>query len=70
MVENVDEKIGAVSEKIQHISINKMPSKNLRVHEMPTGPPKVDNCRLAVECCFHKFFLGVEGRGFPECLAT
>ena len=21
-----------------------MPSKNLRVHEMPTGPPKVDNC--------------------------
>ena len=44
MVENVDEKIGAMSEKIQHISINKMPSKNLRVHEMPTGPPKVDNC--------------------------
>ena len=40
MVENVDEKIGAMSEKIQHISINKMPSKNLRVHEMPTGPPK------------------------------
>ena len=23
-----------------------MPSKNLRVHEMPTGPPKVDNCLL------------------------
>ena len=22
----------------------KIPSKNLRVHEMPTGPPKVDNC--------------------------
>ena len=21
-----------------------MPSKSLRVHEMPTGPPKVDNC--------------------------
>ena len=40
MVENVDEKIGAVSEKIQHISINKMPSKNLRVHKMPTDPQK------------------------------
>ena len=26
--------------------------------------------RLAGECCFHKFFLGVEGRGFPECPAT
>ena len=26
--------------------------------------------RLAAECCFHKFFLGVEGRGFPECPAT
>ena len=25
--------------------------------------------RLAAECCFHKFFLGVEGRGFPECPA-
>ena len=27
--------------------------------------------RLAsAECCFHKFFLGVEGSGFPECPAT
>ena len=26
--------------------------------------------RLAAECCLHKFFLGVEGRGFPECPAT
>ena len=26
--------------------------------------------RLAAECCFHKFFFGVEGRGFPECPAT
>ena len=26
--------------------------------------------RLAAECCFHKFFVGVEGRGFPECPAT
>ena len=26
--------------------------------------------RLAAECCFHKFLLGVEGRGFPECPAT
>ena len=26
--------------------------------------------RLAAECCFHKFFLGVEGTGFPECPAT
>ena len=26
--------------------------------------------RLAAECCFHKFFLGVEGRGFPECPVT
>ena len=26
--------------------------------------------RLAAECCFHKFFLGVKGRGFPECPAT
>ena len=26
--------------------------------------------RFAAECCFHKFFLGVEGRGFPECPAT
>ena len=26
--------------------------------------------RLAAECCFHKFFLGVEDRGFPECPAT
>ena len=25
---------------------------------------------LAAECCFHKFFLGVEGRGFPECPAA
>ena len=22
--------------------------------------------RFAAECCFHKFFLGVEVRGFPE----
>ena len=27
-------------------------------------------CRFASECCFHKFFLGVEGRSFPECPAT
>ena len=27
-------------------------------------------CRLAARCCFHKFFLHVEGRGFPECPAT
>ena len=26
--------------------------------------------RFAAECCFHKFFLGVDGRGFPECPAT
>ena len=26
--------------------------------------------RLAAECGFHKFFLGVESRGFPECPAT
>ena len=26
--------------------------------------------RIAVECCFHKYFLCVEGRGFPECPAT
>ena len=26
--------------------------------------------RLAAECCLHKLFIGVEGRGFPECLAT
>ena len=26
--------------------------------------------RLAAECSFHKFFIGVEGRGFPECPAT
>ena len=26
--------------------------------------------RLAAECCFHKFFLRVEGRDFPECPAT
>ena len=53
MVENVDEKIGAVSEKIQHISINKMPPKNLRVHEMPTGPPKVDNCPRTTKQNYH-----------------
>ena len=26
--------------------------------------------RLAAECCFQKFFLDVEGRGFTECPAT
>ena len=26
--------------------------------------------RLAAECCFHKFFLGVKGRGFPECRSS
>ena len=26
--------------------------------------------RFAAECCFHKFFLRVEGRDFPECPAT
>ena len=27
-------------------------------------------CRLAAECCFHKFFLAVVGSSFPECPAT
>ena len=27
-------------------------------------------CRLAAECCIHKFFFGMEGRSFPECPAT
>ena len=26
--------------------------------------------RFAAKCCFHKFFIGVEGRDFPECPAT
>ena len=27
-------------------------------------------CRLAAECCFHKFFHGVDGSSFPECPAA
>ena len=37
MAKDIDEKIGAGSQKIWHGLKHKNPLKNYRVHEMPTG---------------------------------
>ena len=60
--------IGSISrEQVGHVPAPAhMPQEILSLQQPYMGK----RSRLAAECCFHKFFLGVEGRGLPECSAT
>ena len=46
------------------------PAHMLQVIILLQQPYMGESSRFAAECCFHKFFLSVEGRGSPECPAT
>ena len=47
-----------------------VPAPALMFQEIPQQPYMGKRWCLEAECCFHKFFLGVECRSFPECPAT